>query len=86
MLSTMILLGLLAVSAAHAQWSQPMQFKIPFAFSVQNTGDDSRQLRGEIWRPHSCSRPFHPRLEPGLGERVRQPSARVQSISFKYSS
>jgi hypothetical protein len=36
MFSTMILSGL-AVSAAYAQSSQPIQAKVPFAFSAQNT-------------------------------------------------
>ncbi len=35
--STMTLLGLLTLSAAQAQSSQPIRAKVPFAFAVQNT-------------------------------------------------
>jgi hypothetical protein len=36
-ISTMTLLGLLTLSAAHAQSNQPIRAKVPFAFAVQNT-------------------------------------------------
>jgi hypothetical protein len=35
--STLTLLGLLTLSAAHAQSSQPIRAKVPFDFTVQNT-------------------------------------------------
>lgn len=35
--STMTLLGLATLSAAYAQSSQPIQAKVPFAFTAQNT-------------------------------------------------